>query len=79
MSVIVAGARTPVGRLSGALRDFSGSDLGGIAIKGALDKSGVAPAPVEYVIVGQVLTARAGQLRRGRLRLWWGFRWMFRR
>ncbi|MGB3373416.1 MAG: acetyl-CoA C-acyltransferase, partial [Rhodococcus sp. (in: high G+C Gram-positive bacteria)] len=40
-SVIVAGARTPVGRLSGALKDFSGSDLGGIAIRGALEKSGV--------------------------------------
>lgn len=62
MSVIVAGARNPVGRLSGALRDFSGSDLGGIAIEGALDKSRVAPALVEYVIMGQVLTAGAGQL-----------------
>ncbi|MET0198085.1 MAG: beta-ketoacyl synthase N-terminal-like domain-containing protein, partial [Rhodococcus fascians] len=61
-SVIVAGARTPVGRLSGALKDFSGSDLGGIAIKGALDKSGVAPELVEYVIMGQVLTAGAGQI-----------------
>ncbi|KIM15752.1 hypothetical protein QV65_20340, partial [Rhodococcus erythropolis] len=42
-SVIVAGARTPMGRLLGSLKDLSGSDLGGIAIKGALDKSGVAP------------------------------------
>ncbi|OZC46296.1 acetyl-CoA acetyltransferase [Rhodococcus sp. WWJCD1] len=61
-SVIVAGARTPVGKLSGALKSFSGSDLGGIAIKGALDKSGVAPELVEYVIMGQVLTAGAGQI-----------------
>ncbi|MGA9870800.1 MAG: acetyl-CoA C-acetyltransferase, partial [Rhodococcus sp. (in: high G+C Gram-positive bacteria)] len=61
-SVIVAGARTPVGRLSGSLKDLSGSDLGGIAIKGALDKSGVAPELVEYVIMGQVLTAGAGQI-----------------
>ena len=61
-SVIVAGARTPVGRLSGSLKDFSGSDLGGIAIKGALEKSGVAPELVEYVIMGQVLTAGAGQI-----------------
>ncbi|MFC9790973.1 acetyl-CoA C-acyltransferase, partial [Rhodococcus sp. NPDC127528] len=49
-SVIVAGARTPVGRLLGSLKDFSGSDLGGIAIRGALDKAGVAPEQVQYVI-----------------------------
>ncbi|MCK8675450.1 acetyl-CoA C-acetyltransferase [Rhodococcus sp. HM1] len=61
-SVIVAGARTPMGRLQGALKDFSGSDLGGIAIKGALAKAGVAPEQVEYVIMGQVLTAGAGQI-----------------
>ncbi|PTR43643.1 acetyl-CoA C-acetyltransferase [Rhodococcus sp. OK611] len=61
-SVIVAGARTPVGRLLGSLKDFSGSDLGGIAIKGALEKAGVAPEAVEYVIMGQVLTAGAGQM-----------------
>ncbi|WP_197380403.1 acetyl-CoA C-acetyltransferase [Mycolicibacterium mengxianglii] len=61
-SVIVAGARTPIGKLSGALKDFSGSDLGAIAIKGALDKAGVAPSAVEYVIMGQVLTAGAGQM-----------------
>ncbi|MCZ4569042.1 acetyl-CoA C-acetyltransferase [Rhodococcus erythropolis] len=61
-SVIVAGARTPMGRLLGSLKDLSGSDLGGIAIKGALDKSGVAPEHVDYVIMGQVLTAGAGQM-----------------
>ena len=61
-SVIVAGARTPVGRLLGSLKDFSGSDLGGIAIKGALDKAGVAADQVQYVIMGQVLTAGAGQI-----------------
>ncbi len=61
-SVIVAGARTPMGRLQGALKDFSGSDLGGIAIKGALDKAGIDPGQVEYVIMGQVLTAGAGQI-----------------
>jgi acetyl-CoA C-acetyltransferase len=61
-SVIVAGARTPVGRLLGSLKDFSGSDLGGIAIKGALEKAGVAPEQVDYVIMGQVLTAGAGQI-----------------
>ncbi|WNF39834.1 acetyl-CoA C-acetyltransferase [Rhodococcus sp. SG20037] len=61
-SVIVAGARTPMGRLLGSLKDLSGSDLGGIAIKGALDKSSVAPGQVDYVIMGQVLTAGAGQM-----------------
>ncbi|NLG55127.1 MAG: acetyl-CoA C-acetyltransferase [Rhodococcus sp.] len=61
-SVIVAGARTPMGRLLGSLKDLSGSDLGGIAIKGALDKAGVAPEQVDYVIMGQVLTAGAGQI-----------------
>ncbi|CAM3164056.1 acetyl-CoA C-acetyltransferase [Prescottella defluvii] len=61
-SVIVAGARTPVGRLLGSLKDLSGSDLGGVAIKGALEKAGVAPEQVEYVIMGQVLTAGVGQM-----------------
>ena len=61
-SVIVAGARTPIGKFSGALKDFSGSDLGAIAIKGALAKAGVDPATVQYVIMGQVLTAGAGQM-----------------
>jgi acetyl-CoA C-acetyltransferase len=61
-SVIVAGARTPMGRLLGSLKDFSGADLGGFAIKGALDRAGVAPEQVEYVIMGQVLQAGAGQI-----------------
>src|SRR3954463_13436654 len=61
-SVIVAGARTPMGRLLGSLKDFSGSDLGGVAIKGALEKAGVAPEQVDYVIMGQVLQAGAGQI-----------------
>jgi len=61
-SVIVAGARTPVGRLLGSLSGFSGSDLGGIAIRGALERAGVSPADVQYVIMGQVLTAAAGQV-----------------
>ncbi len=62
VSVIVAGARTPMGRMSGSLKGFSGSDLGGFAIKGALDKAGVKPEEVDYVIMGQVLTAGEGQL-----------------
>jgi len=61
-SVIVAGARTPIGKLMGSLAGFSGSDLGGLAIKAALEKSGVAPDLVQYVIMGQVLTAGAGQI-----------------
>ena len=61
-SVIGAGARTPVGKLLGALKDFSATDLGGLAIKAALERSGVAPDQVQYVIMGQVLTAGAGQI-----------------
>src|SRR5690606_23099422 len=61
-TVIVAGARTPMGRMSGSLKTFSGSDLGGFAIKGALEKAAVAPEQVDYVIMGQVLTAGEGQI-----------------
>ncbi|HEX3593151.1 MAG TPA: acetyl-CoA C-acetyltransferase [Pseudonocardiaceae bacterium] len=61
-SVIVAGARTPMGRLLGSLKDFSGAQLGGVAIKAALERAGVRPEQVEYVIMGQVLTAGAGQI-----------------
>ncbi|MGW5383191.1 acetyl-CoA C-acetyltransferase [Nocardia sp. NPDC003963] len=61
-SVIVAGARTPMGRLAGSLSALSGSELGGAAIKGALEKAGIAPQQVEYVVMGQVLTAGAGQI-----------------
>ncbi len=61
-SVIVAGARTPMGRLLGSLKDFSGAELGGLAIKGALGRAGVAPDQVDYVIMGQVLQAGAGQI-----------------
>jgi acetyl-CoA C-acetyltransferase len=51
-----------MGRLLGSLKDFSGADLGGFAIKGALDRTGVAPDQVDYVIMGQVLQAGAGQI-----------------
>ena len=61
-SVIVAGARTPIGRLLGGLKTLSGSDLGGLAIKGALEKAGVSGDQVDYVIMGQVLQAGAGQV-----------------
>ena len=61
-SVIVAGARTPMGRLLGSLKSFSGAELGGFAIEAALSRAGVAPEQVEYVIMGQVLQAGAGQI-----------------
>jgi acetyl-CoA C-acetyltransferase len=60
-SVIVAGARTPMGRLLGALKGFSAPELGGLAIKAALEKADLAPDAVEYVILGQVLQAGCGQ------------------
>jgi acetyl-CoA C-acetyltransferase len=61
-SVIVAGARTPMGRLLGRLKDFTAVQLGGAAITAALERAGVAPDRVQYVIMGQVLTAGAGQI-----------------
>lgn len=60
-SVIVAGARTPIGRLLGGLKDLSAADLGGVAIKAALEKAGVAPEQVDYLVMGQVILAGAGQ------------------
>ena len=60
-TVIVAGARTPIGRLLGGLKSFSAADLGGIAIKGALEKAGVTGEQVDYLIMGQVILAGAGQ------------------
>jgi acetyl-CoA C-acetyltransferase len=61
-SVIVSGARTPMGRLLGALKDFSGADLGGVAIKAALERAGISGDQVDYVIMGQVLQAGTGQI-----------------
>ena len=60
-SVIVAGARTPIGKLSGAFASLSAMDLGGIAIKAALERAGVTPDRVKYVFMGQVLLAGQGQ------------------
>lgn len=62
MSVIVGGARTGIGRLLGSLKDVSAVDLGATAIRGALEKSGVAASLVDYVILGHVLQAGAGQM-----------------
>ena len=61
-TVIVAGARTPMGKFAGGLTDFSGAQLGGFAIKGALERAGVDAPDVQYVIMGQVLQAGAGQI-----------------
>ena len=61
-SYIVAGARTPIGKMSGALADFSAADLGGFAIAEALKRANVQPHEVDHVIVGQVLMAGQGQV-----------------
>src|SRR3954470_24162255 len=61
-SVILAGARTPIGKLSGALAGFSAAQLGGIAIRAALERAGLTPEQVDYVFMGQVLQAGAGQI-----------------
>ena len=61
-AVITGGARTAVGRLLGSLKDFTAADLGGIVIKAALERSGLTGADPEYVIMGQVLQAGAGQI-----------------
>jgi acetyl-CoA C-acetyltransferase len=61
-SVIVSTARTPIGKLSGAFSSFSAMDLGGVAIRAALDRGGVGPEQIDYVIMGQVLQAGQGQI-----------------
>jgi acetyl-CoA C-acetyltransferase len=61
-SYIVAGARTPIGKMSGALASLSAADLGGIAIAEALARAGVRPEEVEHVLMGQVLMAGQGQV-----------------
>lgn len=61
-SVIVNGARTPIGRFNGGLVSFSAMDLGGFAIAAALEKSGVRPDQVDFVLMGQVVQAGQGQI-----------------
>src|SRR5258708_28371345 len=61
-AVIAGGARTAIGRLLGSLSAFSAVDLGGIVIRAALERAGVPGERVDYVIMGQVLQARAGQI-----------------
>ncbi|MEO9180248.1 MAG: acetyl-CoA C-acyltransferase, partial [Acidimicrobiales bacterium] len=61
-SVIVAGTRTAIGKLAGAFATLSAQDLGGAAIKGVLDRTGVDPASVDLVLMGQVIGAGQGQI-----------------
>jgi acetyl-CoA C-acetyltransferase len=61
-SVIVGGARTPIGKLSGSLKNFTAMDLGGFAIKEAMSRSGITGDQVDYVIMGHVIQAGAGQI-----------------
>ncbi len=61
-TVIAAGARTPIGKLSGALGGFAATELGGFAISGALERAGIKPEQVDYVLMGQVILAGAGQI-----------------
>jgi acetyl-CoA C-acetyltransferase len=61
-SVIVGGARTPIGKLSGALKGFTAMDLGGFAISAAVERSGISGDQVDYVIMGHVIQAGAGQI-----------------
>jgi acetyl-CoA C-acetyltransferase len=61
-SVVIAGARTPIGKLSGALASFTAMDLGGFAIAAALERAGVAPEDVDYVFMGHVIQAGQGQI-----------------
>ena len=61
-SVIINGARTPVGKLSGGLSGFSAAELGGFAIKAALERAGVTAEQIQYVFMGHVLQAGAGQI-----------------
>src|ERR1700747_1925021 len=61
-SVIVSGARPPIGKMSGAFADLAAVDLGGFAIKAALERAGVSPEQVDYVYMGQVILAGTGQI-----------------
>ena len=61
-SVIVSAARTPIGKTSGALAGFTAMDLGGFAIKAALERAGIGGDQVDYVIMGQVLQGGQGQI-----------------
>jgi len=61
-SVIISGARTPIGKLSGSLSSLPATELGGVAIRGALERAGLTPEQIDYVFMGHVLQAGAGQI-----------------
>jgi acetyl-CoA C-acetyltransferase len=61
-SVLVSGARTPIGKMLGALKSFQAVDLGGMAIAAALERAGITGEQVDYVVMGHVLQAGAGQI-----------------
>src|SRR5437016_5092929 len=61
-SVIVAGARTPIGRFAGGFKDLAAVDLGAVAIREAVSRAGVTPEQIDYVLMGQVLQGGAGQI-----------------
>src|SRR4030088_118275 len=61
-SVIISSARTPIGKLSGALASFSAMDLGGFAVAAALERGGVGPEQGDYVLLGPVLQGGQGQI-----------------
>jgi acetyl-CoA C-acetyltransferase len=67
-SVIVSAVRTPFGKLNGGLAAYPATELGAIAIRAGLERAGLEGRDVDYVIMGQVLQAGAGQARRARLR-----------
>ena len=68
-TVILAGARTPIGKMSGGLGSFRGTELGALAIRAALERAGVAPEQVDYVFMGQVLWPERARPPLGK-RLW---------
>jgi len=61
-TVILGAARTPVGKMGGGLSTLDATELGGVAIEAALERSGVAPEQVDHVVMGQVLQAGQGQI-----------------
>jgi acetyl-CoA C-acetyltransferase len=61
-SVILAGARTPIGKLAGGLTPFSAMELGGFAVKAALERAGIPGDKVDYAFIGQVILAGSGQM-----------------
>ena len=61
-TVILAAARTPIGKLGGALASLDATDLGGAAIRAALERAEVAPSEVDHIVMGQVLQAGQGQI-----------------